>query len=299
MSWLNSIWKFSRPHTIIGTSLSVISLYVLALIFTNTPLSYSNLIIMAATWITCLLGNLYIVGLNQLIDLEIDKINKPHLPLASGEISQKQGQIIVIIVGLLSVILGLIFGFWLAVTVIVSLIIGTAYSLPPVRLKRFPFLASFCILTVRGLIVNLGLFCHYTQQFTGQFFLNLPIYILSIFILLFSIAIAILKDVPDQEGDQKYQITTFTILVGKKTVFNIGLWLISLCYLGIILSSYFLRSRANIIVLIIIHLILLMWLWIRAKEVNLEEKREISDFYQFIWKLFFWEYLLFPTVFLF
>ncbi|MFS8005578.1 putative homogentisate phytyltransferase [Helianthus anomalus] len=37
------------------------------------------------------LANLYVVGLNQLSDIEIDKVNKPYLPLASGELSVKAG----------------------------------------------------------------------------------------------------------------------------------------------------------------------------------------------------------------
>ena len=193
---LHSLWKFSRPHTIIGTSLSVFCLYFLAIAFSHNPINIFNLKIVLITWISCSLANVYIVGLNQLIDIEIDKINKPNLPLASGELSLKQGQLIVIICGLLSVILAELSGFWLLTTVVVSLIIGTAYSLPPIRLKKFPFFASLCIFTVRGIIVNIGLFLHFSQQLTGQFFVNLPIYILTIFILIFTVAIAIFKDVP-------------------------------------------------------------------------------------------------------
>jgi homogentisate phytyltransferase/homogentisate geranylgeranyltransferase len=297
MTWLYSLWKFSRPHTIIGTSLSVFCLYFLAIAFTNNPINYSSLIIMGETWITCLFGNVYIVGLNQLIDIEIDKINKPDLPLASGKFSQKQGQIIVIISGLLAIILSSIFGVWLFVTVIISLIIGTAYSLPPIRLKRFPFLASLCIFTVRGVVVNLGLFFHFTQKLTDHFLVNIPIYVLTLFILIFTIAIAIFKDVPDMEGDKQYNITTFTILLGKKTIFNIARWVITFCYLGIIFSGYFFRLSANYIILIIGHLGFLILLWWRSQNVNLEEKSEIASFYQFIWKLFFLEYLLFPSLF--
>ncbi|KAJ0744758.1 putative homogentisate phytyltransferase [Helianthus annuus] len=32
------------------------------------------------------LANLYVAGINQLSDVEIDKVNKPYLPLASGEL---------------------------------------------------------------------------------------------------------------------------------------------------------------------------------------------------------------------
>ncbi|KAL4294396.1 hypothetical protein AHAS_Ahas18G0223900 [Arachis hypogaea] len=39
--------------------------------------------------------HMYIVGVNQLADLEIDKINKPYLPLASGVYSFRNGVILV------------------------------------------------------------------------------------------------------------------------------------------------------------------------------------------------------------
>ncbi|KAG9154385.1 hypothetical protein Leryth_000813 [Lithospermum erythrorhizon] len=39
--------------------------------------------------------NIYVVGLNQLFDIEIDKVNKPNLPLAAGEFSMESGIAIV------------------------------------------------------------------------------------------------------------------------------------------------------------------------------------------------------------
>ena len=67
--------------------------------------------------------------------------------------------------------------------------------------------------------------------------------------------------------------------------------------MGIIISGYFMRFSANYATLIIGHFSLLILLWWRSQNVNLEEKSEIASFYQFIWKLFFLEYLLFPSLF--
>ncbi len=293
--WLSSLWKFSRPHTIIGTSLSVFSLYFLTIATTNISITKINFILMLGAWISCLLGNLYIVGLNQLIDVEIDKINKPNLPLASGDFSLKQGQIIVIISGLFALISSLFLGWWLFLTVLISLIIGTAYSLPPLRIKRFPLPAAFCIFTVRGVIVNLGLFFHFTQQLTGEKVLNSSVLLLSLFIIVFTVAIAIFKDVPDTEGDKKYQINTFTILVGKDKIFNITRWIITVSYLSLMIGAFLFDSIVNYEFLVISHLLLLTLLWIRSHKVNLDLKIEIASFYQFIWKLFFLEYLLFSA----
>ena len=41
--------------------------------------------------VPALLMNVCIVGLNQVFDVRIDRVNKPYLPLASGEFSMQTG----------------------------------------------------------------------------------------------------------------------------------------------------------------------------------------------------------------
>ncbi|MBE9177447.1 homogentisate phytyltransferase [Oculatella sp. LEGE 06141] len=298
-SWLYALWKFSRPHTIIGTSLSVVGLAVVAIALRNgglgadAALLSSHWVTIALAWITCLCGNVYIVGLNQLEDVSIDKVNKPHLPLASGEFSRREGWVIVAITGGLALLLPLFQGVFLIATVWSSLFIGTAYSLPPIRLKRFPFWASLCIFSVRGAIVNLGLFLHFNQRFQGEFQLPIAVLALTGFILVFTFAIAIFKDIPDLEGDRRYNITTFTIRLGKRAVFNLSRSVLTVCYLGVILAGAFI-PRVHVGFLIVTHVLALGLLWGLSVRVNLQDKQAIARFYQFIWKLFFMEYLIFP-----
>ena len=294
MTLLKSLWKFSRPHTIIGTSLSVLALYFICLATTNNSLTATNLEQMLAVWLACLCGNVYIVGLNQLYDVEIDRINKPDLPLASEDFTIEQGKTIVTLTGILSLLIASLSGVWLLATVGISLLIGTAYSMPPIRLKQFPFLAAFCILTVRGIVVNLGLFLHYGNKFDAREALNPYVWTLTLFILLFTVAIAIFKDVPDLEGDKKYNINTFTLVIGKPAVFNLSRGVITVCYFGMIGAGLFWLTSLNVGFFITSHIALLGLLWWRSRDVDLSEKRAIADFYQFIWKLFFLEYLLFP-----
>ncbi|MEL4895905.1 homogentisate phytyltransferase [Crocosphaera sp. Alani8] len=294
IAWLLSFWEFSRPHTIVGTSLSVLALYTIALVTASDAVGFGNIKDLLIALFACLCGNVYIVGLNQLEDQEIDKINKPYLPLASGDFSQVQGAYIVSITGILAITISWLGGLWLGITVLLSLLLGTAYSFPPIRLKRFPILAAFCIFTVRGLIVNLGVFLYFIQAFTEESFLVPEVLVLSTFVVVFTIAIAIFKDVPDLEGDKKYNITTFTILLGKKTIFRISCAVIILCYLGMIAVGMLKLSNVNQLFLISSHFILLTLLLWRSQRVNLGEKNSIAQFYQFIWRLFFLEYLLFP-----
>jgi homogentisate phytyltransferase/homogentisate geranylgeranyltransferase len=295
---LDNFWQFSRPHTIIGTSLSVLCLYLMTLsVVPENAINYApELWQLAGTWIACLCGNIYIVGLNQLEDVEIDRINKPYLPIASGEFSRRQGQVIVAITGILALLIAGLMGKILLAMVTISLAIGTAYSLPPFRLKRFPVWAAFCIFTVRGTVVNLGLFLHFSSLWQYNQFIPAEIWALTLFIVAFTLAIAISKDIPDVEGDRQYNIATFTIQLGTQTTFNLVRWLLTACYLGLILAGIVWLTTVNPWFLGISHLFLLGLMWWRSSQVDLGNKSAIASFYQFIWKLFFLEYLLFPLI---
>jgi homogentisate phytyltransferase/homogentisate geranylgeranyltransferase len=292
--YLSQLWKFSRPHTIIGTTLSVFALYTIAIATTHSPISWMSTIQLLGTWIACLLGNVYIVGLNQLYDVEIDRVNKPDLPLASGKLSISQGKWIVGVTGILAIAIAAVLGEWIFATVALSLAIGTAYSVPPIRFKQYPLLAAICILTVRGCIVNLGIFSHFNRVFTGDDILPPSIWVLTLFILVFTIAIAIFKDVPDLEGDRQYHIQTFTLILGKANIFQLTRWAITIAYLGTIAAGVLMPSSINTWFIAISHTGLLGLLWWRSQDLDLEQKESIANFYQFIWKLFFWEYLIFP-----
>jgi homogentisate phytyltransferase/homogentisate geranylgeranyltransferase len=293
LTTLRAFWRFSRPHTIIGTSLSVWAVYCLAWLV-NAPQATSFLWLGVGAWGACLLGNVYIVGLNQLWDVDIDRVNKPHLPLANGDFSIAQGRWIVGICGIFALAIAVGLGTWLGLTVGISLLIGTAYSVPPLRLKRFSLLAALCILAVRGVVVNLGLFLFFSQGFDPPAQLSPRIWALTIFILVFSVAIAIFKDVPDMEGDQQFKIQTLTLQIGKENVFWGTRWLLTMCYLGMIAWGLLTAVPLNLLVFIGSHTLLLILLWWRSQAVNLDDKAAIASFYQFIWKLFFLEYLLYP-----
>ncbi len=287
-NWFAAFWQFSRPHTIIGTSLSVGGVYAIAL---SQGVQSSSLLPVVGAWLACLCGNVYIVGLNQLEDVAIDKINKPHLPLASGDFSLGTGRLIVAVTGVLSLLLAGLLSPYLLGMVAISLAIGTAYSLPPIRLKRFPFWAALCIFTVRGAVVNLGLFLHFSRSLS----IPVTVWALTLFVIVFTVAIAIFKDIPDLEGDRQYQISTFTIALGQERVFNLARWVITICYVGMATFAVFWLSGVNTVFLVSTHLGLLGLLWWRSFQVDLLDKMAIADFYQFIWKLFFLEYMIFPA----
>lgn len=291
MTFFNNFIRFSRLHTVIGTTLSISTLYVLALSFSD----YQHLHL--GTWLltllSCLGANIYIVGLNQITDVEIDRINKPYLPLASGAFSMRLGYTIVTISVIISLVIALILGRFLALTVILSLMLGTMYSLPPFRLKRFYFWAAFCIIAVRGLIVNTLLFLHFHFTISSKAELPPIVWVLTATIFIYSIIIAWFKDIPDMEGDKQFNINTLTLRLGAKNVFYIGNGLITFIYLSLMIVPFYIELDINKSFFLAAHLFLLIALWIVNSRVRISSKVSFRLYYQFIWILFFLEYITF------
>jgi len=291
MSFIVNFIRFSRLHTIIGTTLSIVVLYLMAWADSGGQNLY--LPILGWTLLSCLGANIFIVGLNQITDVEIDKINKPYLPLASGAFSMRLGYAIIGTSILVSLAIAIYLGKYLLLTVILSLILGTAYSLPPVRLKRFPFWAAFCIIAVRGVIVNVLLFLHFNFLINGVNQITPVVFILAATIFVYSIIIAWFKDIPDMEGDRQYNINTFSIRFGAKRIFMLGNILISLTFLVLIVFSLMNPSVLNMPLIVGSHLLFFVALIWFSNRTEITRPSSMSKYYQFIWVLFFGEYLIF------
>eukprot|EP01024_Parvocaulis_polyphysoides_P040865 TRINITY_DN3730_c0_g2_i1.p1 TRINITY_DN3730_c0_g2~~TRINITY_DN3730_c0_g2_i1.p1 ORF type:complete len:418 (-),score=16.31 TRINITY_DN3730_c0_g2_i1:288-1421(-) len=299
-SWkqiMYAFYKFTRPHTMMGTTLGVVSVSLLAI--KNEILNTSGVYGLIYALTSALLMNIAIVGINQYFDVKIDKINKPYLPLASGEFSMKTGFTIVVATAICSLTIGLLSGSWtLCTTLFISLILGIAYSvdIPWLRWKRYPVLAATCILAVRAVIVQWGFYSHMKFALNSiQTGLNNNLIFVLGFMLLFSIVIALFKDIPDEVGDRKMGIFTFTVRVGPKTVFWTCINILLAAYFGAVI--YCLISGniwATKLFGALGHLVLAGLLLMNAKNVDLTKKDEIFSCYMFVWKLFYAEYLIIP-----
>lgn len=290
-SFLTNFIRFSRLHTIIGTTLSITSLFLIARGQGSAPFESTS--VLGWTLLSCLAANLYIVGLNQLSDVEIDKINKPYLPLASGAFSKNTAVVIVSTSLVISLLISVILGHFLLLTVFLSIVLGTAYSQPPIRLKRFPFWASFCIIAVRGLIVNLLLFLFFNSYINDR--INIPpiIYLLTGLIFIYSVIIAWFKDIPDMVGDKKHAIETFSIRLGAQRIFMWGNIILLTAYALLVLYASFYFAGTLRSGLVVSHLIMSALLGKMLVKTNPVNSTSMARYYQFIWILFFCEYLQF------
>jgi homogentisate phytyltransferase / homogentisate geranylgeranyltransferase len=288
---LGVLWRFSRPHTLIGTFVSATGLYLIAVhVLPRSGIDHLFWVIVAGAGV-----NLAIVGVNQITDVEIDRINKPHLPIAAGELSVEAAWWIVAAAAAVPVALGLTQGALETWCVLAALAVGAAYSLPPVRLKRFPFVAALCISGVRAAVVNLGIYGHYSLAFGGSLELPGAVWALMLFVLPFSFAIAVLKDVPDREGDRQYRIATFTVRLGPQRAARLGLSALVLAYAGMIVAGPLLIDGVQPAVLVAGHVAALALLLLWARRANPSDPAAFSGFYMRVWGLFFLEYALVPA----
>jgi len=258
--------------------------------------------------------NIYITGLNQVTDIEIDKVNKPYLPVAAGNLTKNKATILIVLCLIGSIFLARSAAWPLLGTLSGSAFLGTVYSLPPFRLKRYPLLAALCILVVRGSLVNLGFFFQAKIDILNESIPNIAVAIskfpesiyLAAFFAVFGIVIAIMKDTPDVVGDEKFNIPSFSVKLGVNRMFGLS-WkllfvLLSGTSLGFIckfLQSYSISSNNVKLCRMICSLSLILFasdVKIRAKQVDPKESKSIFQYYMHIWNIFYLCYFLLPLV---
>ncbi len=292
MKPLLTFWKFTRPHTIIGSALSVSAIYVLVLGATGAVPSHAG--VWLPSLVAALACNVFITGLNQWSDVEVDRINKPWLPIPAGLLSKGQGMTIVLVC--LAIALGtaawLSWSFFGLIAVISFL--GWAYSMPPIQFKRHHFGAALAITVVRGMLVNLGFYAHYKQQLVGGAGLDAIIWPLTVFVALFSIGIAWFKDIPDTKGDAEYRFGTLAVRMGRRAAFRAGIGVVALGYLAVITAAAVGLLPVPRFYLVAFGLPLLLFL-VLAVRLDVHNDVHVKRFYLFFWGLFFLAYVLYPV----
>ena len=289
------LWRFGRPHTVIGTSVGIAAIYCIAVADLAGGDLAADLLDLAWVLLAGWCVNVFIVGINQLEDVEIDRINKPQLPIAAGELSVPAARRIVALCAVVPVVLAVTQGLVELVSVGAALLIGAAYSCPPVRLKRHPAVAALSITVVRTLIVNLGVWLHFAATFGGNTSLaGVPaaVWALTALTLPYSFAIAVLKDVPDIEGDRRFDIATFSVRLGARPVFAAGVGALLTAELGMAVAGPLLVDDANGPLLAITHVAAAVLLVTWARRLDLDDRTAFTAFYQRVWRLFFAEYVV-------
>ena len=250
--------------------------------------------------VAAVLMNVAIVGINQVYDKKLDRVNKPYLPMASGAFSSDMALSVIAVSTTASFMIGVWSGssalMW---ALVISLLLGIVYSVdaPGLRWKKSPLLAATCVLFVRAVIVQLGFFAHALGRELTDFNFPINLWCAIGFMTVYGIVIALFKDLPDMEGDMKQNVRTLSVRLGPSFVFNLCLALLSIAYGTAVFMGVVHATTTISRVVGAVHSVVIVTLLAASRRVDVSSSDSLYDFYiRFIWKAFYLEYFLLPFV---
>lgn len=188
--------ELSRP---INGLIAFISVFLGALLASGALSPLANVFIIAvAAFLIISAGN----ALNDLCDVEIDKINKPKRPIPSGKITRKEALTFSVILLQIGTCMGIIIGL---TTFLIAFSVSVCLALYAIRLKRTPLAGNIVVGLLTALIFISGGVA--VNSLIGTV-------IPAIFAFLFTTAREIVKDIEDIEGDRKAGAKTTPIFWG-------------------------------------------------------------------------------------
>jgi homogentisate phytyltransferase/homogentisate geranylgeranyltransferase len=234
------------------------------------------------------LANVFIVGINQLVDVNIDKVNVKDLPLVTGALSWECGRKITGRSLLLAVMIAFYQSTVWGLCISCMCLIGIIYSVPPLRLKRFAVPAALCIVLARAIIGTVGGVFTYSAAMNREVDAFMR-YHMSVFVgilVSFTTVIALMKDVPDIEGDRIEGVRSLSIVMGPSAVCNICLTILSTMYVTIMSLNW---SSPTSTPCFFSHLYGLVWLHL-ATVPGSTKTSAMFNYFSVVWPLFYYEF---------
>jgi len=179
---------------------------------------------------------LYAVQVNDIEDIDIDKISNQERPLVQHTITASEAKeigyiwLIVALAGSWSV------GFYPFYMCLVAIIISYVYSVPPLRLKRVTALSTFLISIACLVTILAGFFFVSINKVVATF----PVLFVIKILIIFTLGVSI-KDMKDVEGDGVNGIKTVPVIFGKNGPWVVGVFFgLSVLLVPIFISFYLL-----------------------------------------------------------
>jgi geranylgeranylglycerol-phosphate geranylgeranyltransferase len=151
---------------------------------------------------------------NDILDLEIDKINAPQRPIPSNKISIKQATIYAIILFIVGTSAGALLRFQAIIIMVITLIVSLLYN---AKLKKTGFIGNLAVgftatsAFLYGDAVAMGF-----ANFWPVSNWNASIYLFLISAVL-NTSREVTKGIMDVEGDKEYGVHTIAVRYGKKS----------------------------------------------------------------------------------
>ncbi|HLQ67249.1 MAG TPA: UbiA family prenyltransferase [Candidatus Limnocylindrales bacterium] len=204
-------WELARPFTLIAPALGMFTGSVIAL-GASPPIPLTPWIAAKIALGTLMAAVLNAASntLNQVTDLEADRINKPSRPIPSGRVAPYEAIRLAGWLYAAAFVLASLVGPQCTLLAGTAAVLTVMYSAPPFRLKAVPFLANAVIALPRGVLLKVaGWSC------VRDFGRTEPWYIGLIFGL-FLLGATTTKDFADIRGDRAAGYRTLPVLLGPR-----------------------------------------------------------------------------------
>ncbi len=169
---------------------------------------------------TTLMG-IGIYGLNQIYDREGDRLNQKHLPLAENLISLTLAKISTFAALAGTVVFTLGRNTLIGILVFVGLLLGVAYSVPPIRLKDRGIWAVIANSLGHGFLIYILGFAWAAEKSGTPW--NWIVFARALSYAVAFGAVYLFTTVPDSEGDRKVGKKTLAVVLGARKTMALGL----------------------------------------------------------------------------
>lgn len=258
---LTAFFRIIRPINFLITFFSAV---VASIICTEGSLPTIKVILASiSAGLTASAGNI----INDIFDIEIDKVNRPNRPLPSKEISLKEAYTFYFATVVVSVIFSILVSIPAFIIVTISHLLLFLYSK---YLKRIPLTGNILVSFLTGLVFIFG----------GVVVENpIAAIVPAVVAFLINLIREIIKDMEDVEGDKKAGIKTFPIQSGFKNskilILIVTLFLMLFTLFPFITRLY--KIEFFILVMIIVNPVLVYCIKILFEDHSTKSLKKVSN----------------------
>jgi 4-hydroxybenzoate polyprenyltransferase len=155
-------------------------------------------------------------AVNQIFDLEVDRINKPERPLPAGHMTIRQAAVVTIVCYAGALGIAAAINVTMLAIVAFTAVLTYVYSGPPLRTKRHWAFSNFTISIPRGLLLPMAGWTAVSGDaaYGGRDVLPIDVWAFAIASWLFVLGAATTKDYADLEGDRAGGCITIPLKFG-------------------------------------------------------------------------------------
>ncbi len=213
---LGAVVRLSRPFTLLAPAVGMVAAGLASLGHRGAiALDGSTITSLAVGALCAGVLNIASNAVNQIFDLEVDRINKPERPLPAGDMTVREAGIITVVAYVVALALAAALNTPLLLIVAATAALTYAYSGPPLRTKRHWAFANITIAAPRGFLLPIAGWLTTSGELpTWGERVPADILLFATASGLFILGAATTKDYADLEGDEAGGCITLPLKLG-------------------------------------------------------------------------------------